>query len=110
VPGLDHAARRAAAAFVDTAGYAATVLHGAASHTPQVAGPPPPTALDYLYALLSVLGAFTLAAVALLRPVRVFAPAVMRLRMLHSGRVGDYVAWLTLGVVAFGGLFAVTLL
>jgi multicomponent Na+:H+ antiporter subunit D len=110
VPGLDHAAQRAAAAFVDTAGYAATVLHGAASHTPQVAGPPPPTALDYLYALLSVLGAFTLAAVALLRPVRVFAPAVMRLRMLHSGRVGDYVAWLTLGVVAFGGLFAVTLL
>jgi len=28
------------------------------------------------------------------------------LRILHSGHMGDYVAWLTAGVAAIGGLFA----
>jgi hypothetical protein len=28
------------------------------------------------------------------------------LRELHSGHVGDYVAWLTVGVASFGGLCA----
>jgi multicomponent Na+:H+ antiporter subunit D len=110
ISGIEHAALRAATSFVDTSGYAATVLHGAPAPTPQVSGPPSASALDYVYALLSVLGAGGLAAIALLRPVRVFAPAVMSVRRLHSGRVGDYVAWLTLGFAAFGGLFAVTLL
>ena len=33
----------------------------------------------------------------------------VRLRRLHTGQVGDYVAWLTLGVSVVGGLLALTL-
>jgi hypothetical protein len=33
-----------------------------------------------------------------------------RLRALHSGHPGDYVAWITVGAAAFGVLFALTLL
>lgn len=31
------------------------------------------------------------------------------LRALHTGRIGDYVAWLTFGLAALGGLFAILL-
>ena len=36
---------------------------------------------------------------------RAFAP----LRAVHSGQVGDYVAWLTFGTAVIGGLFAITI-
>ena len=61
-------------------------------------------------------GAVALAAVALRRrrpPARVRArvrPAmapVTVLRTLHTGHVGDYVMWLTIGLAAFGGLVIV---
>ncbi|HEY7629506.1 MAG TPA: proton-conducting transporter membrane subunit [Thermoleophilaceae bacterium] len=110
IPGVSHAALRAATAFVDREGYAAAVLHGAESPLPHVSGPPEASGLDYLYALLSVAGAVGLAALALFRPVRTLVPAVTAVRRLHSGRVGDYVAWLSAGVAIFGGLFAITLL
>jgi hypothetical protein len=32
---------------------------------------------------------------------------VATLKALHSGAVGDYVAWLTVGIAVLGGLFAV---
>ena len=28
------------------------------------------------------------------------------LRALHSGHIGDYIAWLTVGVATFGGILA----
>ena len=31
------------------------------------------------------------------------------LRAVHSGHVGDYVAWLTVGLAILGGAFAVAL-
>jgi multicomponent Na+:H+ antiporter subunit D len=34
---------------------------------------------------------------------------VAPLRALHSGHIGDYVAWLALGVAALGGSFALAL-
>ena len=34
---------------------------------------------------------------------------VRRLRLLHDGQIGDYVAWFTLGLAAFGTLFALAL-
>ena len=37
---------------------------------------------------------------------RVLDPPVQVLKNLHSGIVGDYVAWLTFGAAAFGGLLA----
>jgi hypothetical protein len=35
----------------------------------------------------------------------VFRPAVVNLRQLHSGHVGDYTAWLVFGLTAMGALF-----
>jgi multicomponent Na+:H+ antiporter subunit D len=45
---------------------------------------------------------------ALLRRIggRVLEPPVQVLKGLHSGIVGDYVAWLTFGAAALGGLLA----
>ena len=45
-----------------------------------------------------------------LGPVRALRRPLQGLRALHSGHVGDYVAWLTAGVSVIGGLFALTLL
>ena len=68
-----------------------------------------------VYGLITVAAAFGLAALALFR-VRVWrsvtgflAPPLRGLRILHSGHVCDYVAWLTFGVAALGGLFALLL-
>jgi multicomponent Na+:H+ antiporter subunit D len=41
------------------------------------------------------------------RTTRVFQPAVFGLRNLHSGHVGDYTAWLVVGLSVLGGLFIV---
>ena len=38
---------------------------------------------------------------------RVLEPSLQVLKGLHSGLVGDYVAWLTFGAAALGGLLAV---
>ena len=40
---------------------------------------------------------------------RVTAVPVRALKSAHSGVVGDYVAWLTVGAATLGGLFALTL-
>ena len=79
-----------------------------------------PGARDYLYAGLSSLGAVALAGVALFHQrlpallPRAFtrrAGAVLwAIRGLNSGRVGDYVAWVAVGVTVFGGAFAITML
>jgi multicomponent Na+:H+ antiporter subunit D len=34
---------------------------------------------------------------------------VAPLRAVHSGHVGDYIAWLTFGTAVIGGLFAITI-
>lgn len=38
-----------------------------------------------------------------------FHPFVLSLGEVHSGHVGDYVAWLTFGLAALGGAFAFVL-
>jgi hypothetical protein len=48
------------------------------------------------------------------RPVRAagartIGPPAAALKMLHSGVIGDYVAWLTVGTAVIGGIWAVTL-
>ena len=40
---------------------------------------------------------------------RALAPAVGGLRAVHSGVIGDYVMWLTVGTALIGGVWAVTL-
>jgi hypothetical protein len=38
-----------------------------------------------------------------------FGPPIRRLRLLHSGHVGDYAAWFALGMFAVLALFALAL-
>jgi multicomponent Na+:H+ antiporter subunit D len=100
VPGLIDAATHAAARFTDHAGYAASVLQGAAASAPAPAGEAP-TAAAWLYGLASGVLAIVFA---LLRTV-----PEGPLRALHSGRIGDYVAWAAVGAAAIASAFALTL-
>jgi multicomponent Na+:H+ antiporter subunit D len=110
LPGLVDAMARAAAVFADPSGYAAAVLDGRAMSAlpPPVKGPGPTA---FLYAAGSVgvalaLALYGLRAGALPSALR---PVVDRVRALHSGHPGDYVAWGALGTTVLTALFAVTL-
>ncbi|WUH89242.1 complex I subunit 5 family protein [Streptomyces sp. NBC_00433] len=108
-PGVGRAVASAAAAFQDRAGYLAQVS-GLPAHAP--AGPPPDAAWNVPGVLLGVLStvlAVALACAALRRvshaPGRLRAAVrladrglVLPLRRLHSGHLGDYVTWLTVGL------------
>jgi multicomponent Na+:H+ antiporter subunit D len=107
VPGIEVAAGH----FHDHAAYINWVLHGHVhfehASTSHVEG------FDYAYAAGATLGALALAAVGLFgRPLRRRVPnlllrpvvvAVGGLRQLHSGHIGDYIAWWTAGAAALGG-------
>jgi hypothetical protein len=77
-------------------------------------------ATGLLYAVVSAVGALALASLTLFgRHLRYSPPSVFvgvvragssRLRALHSGHPGDYVAWITVGAAAFGVFFALALL
>jgi multicomponent Na+:H+ antiporter subunit D len=104
--------------FVDRVSYAELVLEG---EPPPPPGPPPhaPALTGYLYGFGAAAGAVVCAWMALFRHkfskdlrqrvFRVFDPPIDALRALHSGHIGDYVAWLTVGLAAFGGLFTILL-
>jgi hypothetical protein len=74
---------------------------------------------DYLYAGGATLGAIALAAVTLFGyrlkdrlPSLLVTPALGGLRVLrdlHSGHIGDYIAWWTAGAAVFGGASLVLL-
>jgi multicomponent Na+:H+ antiporter subunit D len=100
VPGLVDAITGAAAHFVDRPAYAATVLHGATTGPAETHGEGPTTAA-WLYGAASAALAI---AIACLRTVPVGG-----LRELHSGRIGDYVAWLAAGTALVVGVFVLTL-
>jgi multicomponent Na+:H+ antiporter subunit D len=100
VPGLADAVTSSTAHFVDRQAYVAEVLRGATPRVPGVATKAP-TVEAWLYGLASVALAVV---VAMLRAV-----PEGPLRALHSGRVGDYVAWLATGTAVVAGVFALTL-
>jgi multicomponent Na+:H+ antiporter subunit D len=93
--GFADLAKAGAARFVDHVGYLGRVLHGAA-------GPLPPSSssaprwFDFLYGGGAVAGAVAVAAIGLWGRLDL-RPLVRPLTRLHSGRVGDYVAWFALG-------------
>ncbi len=107
-------AKEAAHQFEDRGAYVAKVL----DETPV---PPSPaqrwetTTESVVWSLATLFGSLALALVGLYRSrapkaaVRAFVRVVAPLRAAHSGHVGDYVAWLTLGTAVIGGLFAVTI-
>jgi len=114
VPGIE----RAAAHFHDHAAYARWVLRGQPAHFVPVATSHV-EAFDYLYAAGATVGALALAALTLFgyrllprTPSAVLGPprtALAALRRLHSGHIGDYIAWWTAGAAALGGASLVLL-
>ena len=119
LPGLPATMGVVAAGFTDQPFYAAQVL---ALPLPGHAALPAPvdwfTTSSLVYGLLSVALAVLIAAAAVLRtrlPGWAVAvadagrPALRGLRALHSGHIGDYVAWLLVGVVSLGAALGVAL-
>jgi multicomponent Na+:H+ antiporter subunit D len=114
LPGLHSVANRAAASFIDSAGYAGQALHHV--HETLVA----PTAaswtglglgLGFLSAgcacLVALAGLYGGRVVRRLPSLRTLGSPVDALHRLHSGHVGDYVAFMMLGLgalAAFVGL------
>jgi multicomponent Na+:H+ antiporter subunit D len=115
-PGLAGRATQWAQRLEDRPGHAAEVLHEA---VPPAVGRPGfhPGTAPYVYGGISTAGALGFALFGLYRrrlPALgrsagwlVSGPAA-RLKALHSGVVGDYVAWLTFGAAALTGLLALT--
>ncbi|MEV4754242.1 complex I subunit 5 family protein [Micromonospora sp. NPDC049559] len=115
VPALAAGASRGAELFTDRDGYLGQVLSGArpagTSAAPAVGWSP----AGVLLGLLSAALALAIAAL-FLRPgparaalARLDGPMLL-LRRLHSGHVGDYVAWLFLGAALLAALVGVPLL
>jgi multicomponent Na+:H+ antiporter subunit D len=118
IPGVVPGVERLAAQFVTHRFYAAWVLHGV--HVPVPALPPSHVSLDdYGYGLLSTVGALAFAGLGLfgrglrdrlpaatLRPAQVVLEG---LRELHSGHIGDYIAWWSAGVSVVGGVCLIAL-
>jgi multicomponent Na+:H+ antiporter subunit D len=113
IPGAVPGVERAAARFIDHAAYARWVLAGAHVSWPPLT-PSHVEALDVLYSLLAVCGAVAAAALGLFgRPLRealptsISSPArslVRGVRYLHSGHIGDYIAWWSAGASLLGGI------
>ncbi len=108
VPGIEVAASH----FRDQGSYIGWVLHSAPPHFPPAATSHV-EGFDYAYGAAAAAGALAVAALSLfggrllalvpkpvLRPVLV---GVNGLRALHSGHIGDYIAWWTAGAAALGG-------
>jgi multicomponent Na+:H+ antiporter subunit D len=104
---------RSAARFADHPAYAAWVLHGRAVRWPV----PPVThveTVDVVTGLLTLAAAFAVAWAGLFgRPLLARLPdgilasghgLVRALRGLHSGHIGDYIAWWTTGAGVLGGV------
>jgi multicomponent Na+:H+ antiporter subunit D len=118
VPGAVPGIEQAAAHFRDHSAYIGWVLHGGRAHFP-----PATTShvqgYDYVYATVATACAVGVAAAALFgEPLKVHVPALLvrpvrggvgALRALHSGHIGDYIAWWTAGAALLGGASLVLL-
>ncbi len=113
IPGAVPGIEAAAAHFRDHLSYIGWVLHGGAPHFAAASTSHVET-FDYLYGAGATLGAVALAAVALFGAplrralpdplIRVPLAAVIGLRRLHTGHIGDYIAWWTAGAATLGGV------
>jgi multicomponent Na+:H+ antiporter subunit D len=113
-PSTSHAVEAAAGRVVDTNAYARWVLGGEMADS---ASEPAASAIPVASGLLSGVAAMAIAILtlgrmwlprALAEPIgRAWSVGVLALRRLHTGRIGDYIAWLVVGAALLGG--AVTL-
>lgn len=104
VPGLTPAARSAAAQFSNSSAYAARVLNDTTVPAPRLS---PTVSAGKYDGLIAPAAALAIAAAFLFSPGarRLAAPAGKLLGILHrihSGHIGDYVAFLTFGIASFG--------
>ena len=114
LPNVGHAFEFAGAEMADGAGFQARVLDGAKGLPVSIPQRKEPLAPSIYHGLLRSLVALGLAAAALsghrlkkrARTGETFRALMEPLRSLHSGHIGDYVAYLTFGVAAFGGVLA----
>jgi multicomponent Na+:H+ antiporter subunit D len=114
VPQIRERVDSAGMRFFDQSAYQSEVLyHQELPHyTPEK---PDPLLPGIIRGLVATVLAFGLAAFALFRkkgPLKALdfsgglTVFLRPLRTIHSGHIGDYVAWLTFGVAAIGGVFA----
>jgi multicomponent Na+:H+ antiporter subunit D len=117
VPGAHSVANRAAATFIDSAGYAHQALYGSSN---LITAPNTPnwTGLGLVLGFLSALLACVIAGMALYgrRVVDRLVPSLRSvyrpiefLQKLHSGHVGDYVAWMMMGMTVVAGFVGLPL-
>ena len=113
IHGVHRTALTGAAELMDHSGYAARTLESAALpvQTPEI--PEHPELPSILRAIAANLAALALAWFALSnfwpskKPYgKAIAKIIFQVRRLHSGHVGDYVAFIVFGVAVFGGVLA----
>jgi len=117
VPGLEELARHAATVFEDQKGTVAHVLGGrpGGALPPRAGGLPDVTAAGVVYGLIASLGGLLLAAATLGhgtigRGVRRVAGRVLQpLRAIHTGHLGDDIAWAVAGAAALTAALAIGL-
>ncbi|MEV8565510.1 complex I subunit 5 family protein [Streptomyces sp. NPDC051322] len=118
LPGSGEAFGHAAQTFVDGSGYISRSLTGRGGESPGLEPRTEWTALGAGLGLLSAALALGLACLAVWAPrlpARVRAlghplsPALALLHRLHSGHVGDYLAWLLFGVAGLAALVGLPL-
>jgi multicomponent Na+:H+ antiporter subunit D len=118
IPGVVPGIERAAAHFHDHLAYTRWVLQAKPAGFAPVSTSHVET-FDYLYGAGAVIGAIALAAIGLFgQPLRARVPGlvlrpvsagIVALRRLHSGHIGDYIAWWTAGTAMLGGASLVLL-
>jgi multicomponent Na+:H+ antiporter subunit D len=120
VPGLSQRAEYGAERFRDRAAYAERVLHGAPMPTKRVPyAIQPTTGESVAYGIGAGLLTLLFAAFGLWRDRlprvwratggRVFGQPLAVFKGVHSGIIGDYVMWITVGTALLGGVWALTL-
>ena len=112
-PGLTRAARTAAVVMQDRTGYQARVLEHAWIPVAPAHEEPAPKSESLAWSFATTAAALLLAFLSLSRYwpgrhilARPVALAVRGLRLVHSGHIGDYIAFLTFGAAAFGLVLA----
>jgi multicomponent Na+:H+ antiporter subunit D len=112
IPGLRSVAEANAARFTDQASYSRVVLSNAEPPQP-LTTPSSPLAASILRTTVAGILAGLLALGSVFRPrlgntlnfTRRLELGNARLRQIHSGHPGDYIAWLSIGTAILGGSF-----